>query len=45
MTSFREVTGTKFALHPILITTVGLHENEYSSIIQAVVTIEDLFVG
>ena len=44
MESFRKVTGTRFALHPILITTVGLHENEYSNIIQAVITVDDLFV-
>lgn len=42
--AFRKVTKTRCALHPILVTTVGLKENSYSGIIQAVVTMDDLFV-
>ncbi len=41
---FRKVTKTKCALHPILITTIGLKENVNSNIIQAVVTVDDLFI-
>ena len=42
--SFRKATKTRCALHPILVTTVGLKENSYSGIIQAVITADDLFV-
>ncbi|MGN0907965.1 MAG: hypothetical protein ACI4NM_12530 [Bullifex sp.] len=37
------VTGTRYAIHPTLITTYGLAENSYSSDIQAVITLDDLF--
>lgn len=36
-------TGTKYAIHPTLVTTYGLLENIYSGTIQAVITMEDLF--
>jgi len=37
------VTGTKYAVHPILVTTYGLVSNSYAGDIQAVITAEDLF--
>ena len=37
------VAGTKSAIFPALITTYGLAENSYSSNIQSVVTLDDLF--
>lgn len=37
------VTGTKYAIHPTLITTYGLDPNSFSSDIQAVITMDDLF--
>lgn len=40
---FKETCGIKQAVHPILVTTYGLNQNEHSSAIQNVVTIEDLF--
>jgi hypothetical protein len=40
---FRRETGTKAALHTTLVTTYGLVINEHSTIIQSVVTMEDLF--
>ena len=40
---FRRETNTKAALHTTLVTTYGLVKNEYSSIVQSVVTMEDLF--
>jgi hypothetical protein len=36
-------TGTRYAVHPTLITTYGLVENSYSDNIQSVITLEDLF--
>ena len=36
-------TGTNFAIHPTMITTYGLRQNEYSGGITALVTIDDLF--
>ncbi len=36
-------TGTKYAIHPTLVTTYGIVENSYSGIIQSVVTMNDLF--
>jgi hypothetical protein len=36
-------TGTRYAIHPTLITTYGLVENSYSDNIQSVITLEDLF--
>lgn len=37
------VSGTKYAIHPTLITTFGLVDNAYSNCIQSVVTLDDLF--
>lgn len=37
------VTNTKYAIHPTLITTYGVVSNQYSSIIQSVITLDDLF--
>ena len=36
-------TGTKYAIHPTLVTTYGLTESSYAGNIQAVITMEDLF--
>ena len=36
-------TGTKYAIHPVLITTYGLVNNGYANSIQAVITMNDLF--
>lgn len=41
---FKETCDIKQAIHPILVTTYGLNQNEHSSIVQNVVTIEDLFL-
>jgi len=40
---FRLLTGTKYAIHPTLITTYGLVPNAYSGNMQAVITMDDLF--
>lgn len=37
------VTNTKYAIHPILVTTYGVKTNSYSGNLQAVITAEDLF--
>lgn len=37
------VTGTKYAIHPTLVTTYGIVGNSYAGDIQAVITLEDLF--
>lgn len=39
---FKESCGIRDAIHPILVTTYGLRQNEYSSLVQRVVTLEDL---
>lgn len=39
----REETGTDKAIHVVLVTTKGLKRNAYSDVIQAVVTMPDLF--
>lgn len=39
----REETGTDKAIHVVLVTTKGLKRNAYSDVIQAVVTVSDLF--
>ena len=39
----REETGTDQAIHVVLVTTKGLKRNAYSDVIQAVVTVSDLF--
>ena len=43
ISDLRMVTGTKYAIHPTLVTTYGMVENSYSQGIQAVVTLDDLF--
>lgn len=40
---FREETGTKKALHLVMVTTFGLNTNMYSSRVQSVITLDDLF--
>jgi hypothetical protein len=37
------LTGTKYAIHPTIITTYGLVDNSYAKNIQSVVTRDDLF--
>ena len=37
-------TGTKYAIHPTLITTYGLVDNSYATNIQSVIVLDDLFV-
>ena len=37
------VTGTKHAVFPTLVTTLGLNDNMYSGNIQSVITLDDLF--
>ena len=37
------VSGTKYAIHPTLITTYGLADNMYSGNVQSVITMNDLF--
>ena len=41
--SFRNANAVRGAIHPILVTTVGLKQNEYSGIFQGVITLKDLF--
>jgi len=41
--AFRTVTGTKYSLHPTLVTTYGLNQGLYSGFFQSVVSAEDLF--
>lgn len=38
-----QMTGTKYAVYPTLITTYGLVENSYAANIQSVVVLDDLF--
>ncbi len=40
---FTQMTGTKYAIFPTLVTTYGLVQNSYSGNMQSVVTMEDLF--
>lgn len=40
---FRFVNNIRYAIHPVLVTTYGLKQNQYSSIFQNIVTLEDLF--
>ena len=40
---FRSVNNIRHAIHPVLVTTYGLKQNQYSSIFQNIVTLEDLF--
>lgn len=41
--SFRLVTKTKKPIQTILVTTYGVVRNKYSSVVNAVVTADDLF--
>ena len=41
--AFRKANKTHLAIHPVLVTTYGLANNQYSSIFQNVVTLKDLF--
>lgn len=40
---FRSVNNIRHAIHPVLVTTYGLRQNQYSSIFQNVVSLKDLF--
>ncbi|MDE7086250.1 MAG: hypothetical protein K2O48_06165 [Prevotella sp.] len=40
---FRSVNDIRQAIHPVLVTTYGLRQNQYSSIFKNVVTLKDLF--
>ena len=40
---FRQITGTKYAIHSTLITTYAVENNAYAGELQAVITAEDLF--
>ncbi len=44
MPRLAEETKTRKAVQAILITTYGLKQNEYSDIVQSVVTMNDLFL-
>jgi len=41
--AFRVANNVRMAIHPVLITTFGLAENQYSSIFQNTVILKDLF--
>ena len=41
--TFREVNKIRTAIHPVLVTTFGLKQNQYSSVFQNVVTLNALF--
>lgn len=41
--TFRNETGTRKGLQPVLVTTFGLKKNEYSSIAYRTVVMDDLF--
>ena len=41
---FVEETGVRFAIHPTMVTTYGLRQNEYAGGIISQVTMDDLFV-
>lgn len=43
ISDFKNLTKTKSAIHPILITTYGIIENSYSGNLQKVITCEELF--
>ena len=40
---FQAITGSRSAIHPVLVTTYGLKHNSYSNAFLATVTAEDLF--
>ena len=41
--AFRADNNVRMAIHPVLVTTFGLADNQYSSIFQNTVTLKDLF--
>ena len=41
--SFREKTKSNYAIHPTLVTTYPIVQNEYAGELQAIITAEDLF--
>ena len=41
--AFRAANNVRMAIHPVLVTTFGLANNQYSSIFQNTVTLKDLF--
>ena len=41
--AFRLANEVRQATHPVLVTTYGLTNNQYSNILQNVVTLKDLF--
>lgn len=41
--TFSNVTNTRYALHPVMLSTYGLHRNEYSGILQNELTMDCLF--
>ena len=43
ISDFQVVENTGFAIHPIVVTPMGLKENKYSSEIQQIITMDDLF--
>jgi len=43
ISDFRTITGTRYAIHPTLVTTYGIFRNAYATEIQAVITTDDLF--
>ena len=43
ISDFRLYTGTRYAIHPTLITVYGIFNNAYAAEIQAVITASDLF--
>ena len=43
ISDFKKKTGTKYAIHPTLITTYGVEANGYAGDIQAAITADDLF--
>ncbi|MBQ7510331.1 MAG: hypothetical protein IJT53_05445 [Prevotella sp.] len=45
LSAFREATHTRDALQITMITTFGVKENSYSSIVQSQVTMDDLFTA
>ena len=40
---FKTMSRTKYAIHPIIVTTYGVTENSYSGNLQAVITADELF--
>ena len=44
VSDLKNITGTRYAIYPTLITTYGLVDNSYAMNIQAVIVLDDLFV-